>query len=276
MDKKYILIVEDSPTQAAKTQYVLETEGYEVNIAVDGVNALEMIIQREPDMIISDIVMPRGIDGYQLCSKIKSNPNLRQIPVILLTSLSSTTDILKGAEAGADNFIVKPFDDAYLLSRVRQLFLNQLSKAAQQSEHEGSITFTSGESSHQISSDKNKIMNLLVTSYETAIEKNNEVSELKQKLKATQDKIAQIIHKKNIELTNEDLYLRQNLEALEQLVNLHKGDTRADGYPIDESISKFSTTEFAKKVKQSLILIQRNIGSIKMITTELMQLLHKV
>lgn len=273
MNRKYILIVEDSPTQAARTQYILEAEGYEVHVAVDGVNALEMIIQREPDMIISDIVMPRGIDGYQLCAKIKSNQNLKQIPVILLTSLSATSDILKGAEAGADNFIVKPFDDAYLLSRVSQLFSNQFAKgAAQPVENSETIVFNTGGESHQISSDKNKIMNLLVSSYATAVEKNNEVSELKQKLKLTQDKIAHIIQKKNIELTNEDVYLRQNLEALESLV----GDIASTDYSKRETFSNFTTEEFAKKVKQSLILIQRNIGSIKKITTELMQLLHKV
>lgn len=276
MNRKYILIVEDSPTQAARTQYILEGEGYEVQIAVDGVNALEMIIQREPDMIISDIVMPRGIDGYQLCSKIKANENLKQIPVILLTSLSATNDILKGAEAGADNFIVKPFDDAYLLSRVRQLFQNQFSKREAPVEKDGAISFSAGGETHQISSDKNKIMNLLVSSYATAVEKNNEVAELRQKLKETQDKIAHIIHKKNIELTNEDVYLRQNLEALEMLVNPQNKDISSKDYRNTESFSNFTTEEFAKKVQQSLILIQRNIGSIKKLTTELIQLLRQI
>ena len=83
-----LLIVEDSPTQAVAIQYLLEEEGYKVSMAVDGEQALAMLKEITPDIIISDIVMPK-MNGYELCTKIKEDKRLSDIPVILLTSLSN-------------------------------------------------------------------------------------------------------------------------------------------------------------------------------------------
>src|SRR5687768_15912293 len=103
-----ILVAEDSPTQAAQLQNLLEECGYTVEIASNGVLALQAVRQHKPDLIISDIVMPQ-MDGYQLCKEIKTDETLRDTPVMLVTSLSSPQDVIKGLGCGADSFIRKPY-----------------------------------------------------------------------------------------------------------------------------------------------------------------------
>ena len=96
MKKKIeILILEDSKTQAEQLIYILENNNYIVNCANNAEEAIELISQETPDIIISDIVMP-GINGYGFCSLVKADPRLKNIPVILLTSLADPEDIIKG------------------------------------------------------------------------------------------------------------------------------------------------------------------------------------
>ena len=119
-----ILIVEDSPTQALQLQYILEQHDYHAAVAPNGRDALALIRQHKPTMVISDILMPE-MDGYQLCQQIKGDANLTHIPVILLTSLADPRDVIRGLECGADNFIVKPYDEQFLLGRIQYILANQ-------------------------------------------------------------------------------------------------------------------------------------------------------
>lgn len=118
-----ILIVEDSPTQADRLKHILEKNKYAVAIAKNGAEALEALGNGRASLVISDIIMPE-MDGYALCSRIKKSGKLKHIPVILLTSLSEPHDVLKGLEAGADGFVTKPYDEAFLLARIRNIFEN--------------------------------------------------------------------------------------------------------------------------------------------------------
>ena len=119
----HILIVEDSPTQAVELQYLLEKNHYQVTVANDGKQALEMLRQFTPTIIISDIVMPE-MNGYELCAAVKKNDHLKNIPVILLTSLSNPEDVISGLSCGANNFIVKPYAEHFLLSQIRYILAN--------------------------------------------------------------------------------------------------------------------------------------------------------
>src|SRR5690606_9614853 len=101
-----ILVVEDSRTQAEQLRHLLETHGYTVGIAGNGRQALAAMREARPALVISDIVMPE-MDGYQLCRAIRRDETLRDIPVVLVTSLSSPQDVIKGLECGADSFIRK-------------------------------------------------------------------------------------------------------------------------------------------------------------------------
>src|SRR5580704_19633317 len=119
-----ILIAEDSYTQAEQLSHYLSARGYAVTLARDGKQALAAALKNKPAMVITDIVMPE-MDGYMLCREIKSSKTLKDVPVVLLTSLSRPQDILKGLDCGADSFIRKPYDDKYLASRVESILANQ-------------------------------------------------------------------------------------------------------------------------------------------------------
>jgi len=119
-----ILVVEDSPTQAIELQYLLESAGFQVAVARDGQAALDRCHASSVDVVLSDVVMP-GMDGYELCKQLKRDPKTAFVPVMLLTSLSDPMDIIRGLECGADNFLTKPYDGAYLIGRVRRLLENR-------------------------------------------------------------------------------------------------------------------------------------------------------
>ncbi len=175
----HILAIEDSLVQAKKLQHFFDE--HKINALLFS-NASEAYAHAEvnpPILIISDIVMP-GMDGYEFCSKIKSNPALRDIPVILLTSLSDPLDIVKGLQAGADNFITKPYEEQYLLSRIHYLLANRDMRRSGVGDMVIEIMFQG--TKYQINSDKKQILNLLLSVYEAAIHRNNELIEAKLQL----------------------------------------------------------------------------------------------
>ncbi len=116
-----ILVAEDSPTQAERVRLLLEKEGYRVEVAANGREGLRRLQAAPPDLIISDVVMPE-MDGFALCRAVKAADATRRIPFVLLTERSAPADVIQGFEAGADNFIPKPFGDAAILERVRRIF----------------------------------------------------------------------------------------------------------------------------------------------------------
>src|SRR5208283_1125917 len=126
MSKKQIeiLIAEDSPTQAEYLRYVLEKSGFKVWAVANGMEALEFLKSQRPDIVVTDILMPE-MSGYELCKRIRSDVNLRDIPVIIVTALSDPTDVLEGLEAEADNFITKPYDEGFLISRIQYMIANK-------------------------------------------------------------------------------------------------------------------------------------------------------
>src|SRR4030067_383398 len=116
----YILIVEDSRTQARQLADVLIPLGHRISIAGNGKEALVLLKERKPAIVVADIVMPE-MDGYELCKVIKSDNKFKDIPVLLLTQLSDPKEIIKGLESGADDFIVKPYSQELLLTRLQTL-----------------------------------------------------------------------------------------------------------------------------------------------------------
>jgi two-component system cell cycle response regulator len=194
------LIVEDSPTQAKLLRFILEENGFIVDSAPNGVKALECVRIKKPDLIITDIVMPE-MDGFALCKTLKSNPDLRLIPVMLLTSLSDPEDVIKGLQAGADNFLTKPYEDTFLVSCIKNIFANQELRKNWGSGSEVEIMF--GGQKYFIDSDRMQIIDLLLSTYENAVQKNNE-------LKKTHNDLISVflqLEQKNIELekVNQDL-----------------------------------------------------------------------
>lgn len=167
-----ILIAEDSPTQAEKLQHLLEEHGYAVITAPDGKQALMSARRRKPALVISDIVMPE-MNGYELCKAIKSDETLREIPVILVTTLSDVMDIMKGLECGADNFIRKPYEEKYLLARVDYLLMNQEMRKSQKMQMGMEIHL--GGQRHFITAERQQIVDLLISVYEEAVHISEEL-----------------------------------------------------------------------------------------------------
>ncbi|MHB9072283.1 MAG: response regulator [Desulfobaccales bacterium] len=164
-----ILIVEDSPTQAEQLKYVLEQHGYRVSIARNGREAMDFLATHKPDLVISDILMPEA-DGYEVCRFVRQHQDLQDLPVILLTALSDPVDVMRALECGADNFLIKPFEENQLLKRVQLFLLNHDLR-----KHEGvqvglEIVFQGQK--YFINSDRLQILNLLLSTYEAAVEKN--------------------------------------------------------------------------------------------------------
>lgn len=117
MGTKKILIAEDSSTIRAIVEHKLTHSGFEVHSAKDGEEAWEKIREVKPDLILLDVIMP-AMDGFQVLSKIKNDEDLRNIPIIFLTSKGMEADMVKGFELGAVDYIVKPFSPDVLLARV--------------------------------------------------------------------------------------------------------------------------------------------------------------
>jgi len=175
-----ILIAEDSPTQAEKLKYILKGQNYRVVAAVNGRAALELARREKPTLVISDVVMPE-MDGYQLCHEIKSDQALSDIPVILVTTLSDPQDVIRGLECRADNFIIKPYDERYLLSRVQFVLVNHAIREADRA-CIGVEVYFHGQR-HFITADRLQILNLLLSTYEAAIQRNQELTLAKNELR---------------------------------------------------------------------------------------------
>ena len=171
-DHAEILIVEDSPTQATELQYLLEASGCQVRIARNGVEALAKIGERLPTIVISDIVMPE-MDGYELCRQLKGNELTASIPVILVTHLADARDVVHGLASGADNFIVKPYDEKYLMSRIRYFLVN-LELRSHERVQMGVEVVLEGER-HFITAGRQQILDLLISTYEQGVRLNHEL-----------------------------------------------------------------------------------------------------
>ena len=174
-----VLIAEDSLTQAQRLEHTLRGQGHRVRHAVNGRVALQMAREEKPDMIISDVIMPE-MDGYELCLSVKSDPALADVPVILVTTLSDPADVIRGLESRADNFILKPYEDTYLLNRVHYILLNRDMQNGDRGEMAVRIYFNGRR--HLITADRMQILNLLLSTYEAAIERNKELTRSKQAL----------------------------------------------------------------------------------------------
>jgi two-component system cell cycle sensor histidine kinase/response regulator CckA len=210
-EKFEILIVEDSPTQAEELKHTLERQGFAVKSACNGVEALAKIREKRPTMVISDIVMPE-MDGYRLCREIKGDGALRDIPVILLTALSDPRDVVRGLECGADNFITKPYDEKYILSRLRYILANMHLKDVEKTQL-GVEVILAGEK-YFIKSDRIQILNLLLSSYDAAVRKNGELAGARDELMALSDQLEQKVKERTAALSDEITERKRTEEAL--------------------------------------------------------------
>ena len=117
---KEILIVDDEPSIVVPIQFLMEQQGYNVIVAKNGEDALDIILKYKPDLILLDIMLP-GIDGYEVCEIVRLNPDFRNVKIIFLTAKNQTEDVVKGFQAGGNDYIRKPFSMEELIVRMENL-----------------------------------------------------------------------------------------------------------------------------------------------------------
>src|SRR3954466_11802174 len=116
----YILVVEDNPLVATLLQQVLSAEGYEAGVVGDGLDALDRVARRRPDLIFLDLDLP-GLNGYEVCRRLKGDPATRLVPVALLTAQCERRNKVDPWAHGADDFLTKPFQLVEVTARCRSL-----------------------------------------------------------------------------------------------------------------------------------------------------------
>ena len=210
-----ILIAEDSLTQAEQLKYILEKNDYKVIVAKDGKEALEKVIKHKPSLVISDIMMPE-MNGYELCNEIKSNEAIFDVPVILLTSLSNSEDILEGISCGADNFITKPYREDYLISHIEQILANSTFRKNDKVRVGVEIFF--GGKRRFITANQQQMLTLLISTYEAAVQKNSELIQTQDELKKLNEHLEELVIERTSELMEEITIRKQAEDALRERV----------------------------------------------------------
>lgn len=194
-----ILIAEDSPTQALTLRRILESRGYDVQVARNGREALDYLLELRqdqqvwlnhcPSMLITDIVMPE-IDGCELCRRIKADEVLKELPVIILTSLTNSRDALRGLYSGADHLISKPYEASFLLARVDDILAAEESVGGKVNDKLMPVTMDGQK--YFVSGERLRAINLTLTTYETAVQKNLQLKEAEQIVSEQKAEIEQL------------------------------------------------------------------------------------
>ncbi|MEW6157240.1 MAG: response regulator [Verrucomicrobiota bacterium] len=214
--RPHVLIVEDSPTQAERLRFILESKDYCLTLARNGRDALDAILACPPLLIISDIVMPE-MDGYELCARVKQEPRLRNIPVIMLTSLSDPVDVIRGLECGADNFIFKPYDEEHLLARIAYMLANRHLRESESTQMGLEIVFAGRK--FFITSDRLQILNLLLSTYEAAVQKNRDLAKARDELRQLNEQLESKVQQRTADLQFE---IDQRRKAEEEIRRLNE------------------------------------------------------
>lgn len=192
-----LLIVEDSATQREMLRHTLVSRGHEVLAAVDGVEALKRLPEFKPTVVITDILMP-NMDGYALCRAIKADPQFSRLPVILLTSLSDSTDVIAALECRADGFVGKPFNDEDLLNRLAAVTANR--DLAGRHHDDGNIEIAHAGRTHVITTDRRPMLELLLSVYDVAMRRNADLATAQANLRRLNQELERKVRDRTREL----------------------------------------------------------------------------
>ncbi|MCP4149247.1 MAG: response regulator [bacterium] len=145
-----ILVVDDEPKNIQLLVNILRKYNYKISVATDGRMALEKVDAVEPDLILLDVMMPE-LDGFQVCETLKKSDKTKDIPVIFLTAKTETDDIVKGFQAGAIDYVVKPFKQAELVARVNtHVRLREAEKEIRELEQKNTVMAMAVTANHEI------------------------------------------------------------------------------------------------------------------------------
>ena len=208
-ERPEILAVEDSPTQAELLRYLLEQSGFRATVSSTGAQALALLGERAPSAIISDITMP-GMSGYELCRRIRADKRTRDIPVILLTSLASSEDVMEGLACGADSFITKPYSKHYLITNIQQVLANR--QPGKDELPRINVEVSIAGKTHSVAADRQRIITLLLSTYEAAAHQNAGLREAQEELRTVNDRLEEKVRERTAAL-EADITERKAVEA---------------------------------------------------------------
>ena len=237
-DIRKILIVDDSKVQLHALEEFLRQEGYLVRTASDGVDALYKLMSSSPDLIISDVQMPK-MNGYEFCRVVKDDKELKRIPFILLTSLSNTEDIAKGLNAGADYYLTKPYSEDLMLFMVKSI--NSGSSVKEGESRLDALELKVDGRILNISAYPQQTLNFLFSTYENLLYDNTKLAQTKQALKKLNDNL-------EVRVKEKTKSLEKTLHGI--VVELSKTVEMRDPY----------TSGHQLRVSQLACLIAREIG----------------
>lgn len=211
--KTKILIVEDSEVQALSLKKIIIQHGYEVVVANNGAEGITMARAHRPDLIITDIIMP-VLNGYHMTREIRDDPDLKSIPVILLTQLTEVDEIISGLDSGAENYVTKPYDEGYLLARIDALLENPCKF---KNNPDGKVTeFEHNGKQYSIRAGRGQTIGFLLSTYENAIIKNKSLINAQEELETLNEGLEKKVAERTKALTAEVAERRQAEEALKE------------------------------------------------------------
>jgi PAS domain S-box-containing protein len=206
---KDVLVVEDSATQAAVLKLSLEKHGWRVRVAGNGVEALELARRSKPDVVVSDIRMPR-MDGYALSKAIKSDPALSDVPVVLLTSLSQSSDIIDTINSRADYYFLKQWEHDVLISKIESI-LDQPPPLPDHARN-GFTVYLDGEA-HIIEAGVQQSIPLLLSTYDIAIQQNRALADARDQLRETNESLEEKVRERTAQFMVSETRYRRLFEA---------------------------------------------------------------
>ena len=238
---KYILIIEDSKTQAGQLEAILKPLGYSISIAYNGKDALTHLKEKKPVLVIADILMPE-MDGYQVCRQIKSDEKYRDIPVILLTQLSDPKEVIKGLESGADDFISKPYNEELLLARIKTILGIRIDENKNWDINGIDVNFAGDR--YVVKSNRRQILTFLLSTYENAVQQNHDLIIMQRELQIINEQLEEKVRERTEELeASEKSFKAISENAMEGIVIIgSKGEhlyanemaAKITGYSVDK------------------------------------------
>ncbi|TAL76752.1 MAG: hybrid sensor histidine kinase/response regulator, partial [Bacteroidetes bacterium] len=235
-------------------KHLLEIHNYKVSVSRDGKQAMDWLSNHKPSLVISDIVMPE-MNGYELCTKIKSNKNTEDIPVILLTRLSDPEEIIEGLSCGADSFITKPYNEKYLLSHIEKILSEENGTGHKKVPFGVQILFKGKK--RFIQAEQQNVIKLMINIYEGAIHQNDRLVQTEEELRLLNEQLKSLV---------------KELEAFTYSVS---HDLRAPLRAID-GYSKFILEDYGTKLdsegERLLGLIRSNTQKMDQLITDLLAL----
>ena len=211
-----IVIAEDSRLQGRILKAALEAAGYLVHWGANGSEALALIREHRPVLVVSDVEMPE-MDGHELCRTLKADPDLRQIPVLMLTALAATSDILDGLREGAAAYVTKPYDPPYVVDRIEHL-IRHLSAPDTPGEP---LPLEYGGETMQLDVSRRQLLNLLLSTYENILRQNTKLEEMHSQLS-----VASELVKASLQKTQELLYRVFPRQIADELANAGQSQPR--------------------------------------------------